>query len=217
MIIVKHLIFNNLITINLFLILLGCNQVQSDLQNLKSKSNDSTKTINEIINKDSLLISFSKNILQDLKEKNIEKLINNVHNSLGLRFSPYINVDTINGQKIIKENISELYKSNKIITWGIFDGSGEPINKTFKEYINKFVYDKDFLNAEQISVNKFISQGNLKNNVQNVFPNCDFVEFYYSSFDKKHEGMDWESLILVLKTENNKPFLVAIIHSQWTI
>jgi len=29
--------------------------------------------------------------------------------------------------------------------------------------------------------------------------------------------MDWESLILVLKTENNKPFLVAIIHSQWTI
>jgi len=217
MIIVKHLIFNNLITINLFLILLGCNQVQSDLQNLKSKSNDSTKTINEIINKDSLLISFSKNILQDLKEKNIEKLINNVHNSLGLRFSHYINVDTINGQKIIKENISELYKSNKIITWGIFDGSGEPINKTFKEYINKFVYDKDFLNAEQISVNKFISQGNLKNNVQNVFPNCDFVEFYYSSFDKKYEGVDWESLILVFKTENNKPFLVAIIHSQWTI
>ncbi len=204
------------------LLFVSCNQAPSDIQNLQNKINDSTKTVienenNSTINKDTILISLSKNILQNLKEKNIEKLINNVSNNLGLRFSPYINIDTINGQKIKKDEISELYKSNKIITWGIHDGSGEPIKSSFIEYSNKFVYDKDFLNAKQISVNKFISKSNLKNNVQNIFPNCDFTEFHFSGFNKKFEGMDWESLILVFKTENNKPFLVAIIHSQWTI
>lgn len=212
--IIIQLILYKLIII---VILTGCNQVPTNLQNVKSKSNDSIKAINEIINKDSLFISLSKNILQNLKERNIEKLFNNVHNSLGLRFSPYINIDTINGQKIIKENILELYKSNKLYTWGIYDGSGEPIKLSFNEYANKFVYDKDFLNAEQISINKFISNSNIKNNVQDIFPNCNFVEFYFDGFDKKYEGMDWESLILVFKTENNKPFLVAIVHSQWTI
>jgi hypothetical protein len=43
------------------------------------------------------------------------------------------------------------------------------------------------------------------------------VEYHFSGFDKKFEGMDWASLKLVFENSNNEWYLVGIVHDQWTI
>lgn len=200
----------------IFLIFVSCNQTTSDTENtLDSTKINNSIYINCISNKDSLLMSTTYNILHNLKNNNILQFINNVNNNYGLIFSPYLYVDTTICEKLSTKEILELNKSNKIITWGVYDGSGDTIKLSFNNYFNKFVYDKDFSIAE-ISINKLNSISNSTNNIKEVFPNCDFVECYLNGFDEKYDGLDWESLIFVFKTDKNKAFLVAIIHSQWT-
>jgi hypothetical protein len=50
-----------------------------------------------------------------------------------------------------------------------------------------------------------------------VYPGCDVVEFFFSGFEKKYEGLDFRALRLVYKTENSKVFLAAIVHDKWTL
>lgn len=79
------------------------------------------------------------------------------------------------------------------------------------------MYDVDFLNAPNISLNKTISSGNSLNNIDSVYGNCTYVEFYFPGFKEKYDGMDWRSLKLVFEKQDNKLFLIGVIHDQWTI
>ena len=51
-----------------------------------------------------------------------------------------------------------------MIVWGDFDGTGDPIKMTLNNYMQRFVYDVDFVKPEKRSVNeiywrwKFIEQ-----------------------------------------------------------
>jgi hypothetical protein len=84
------------------------------------------------------------------------------------------------------------------------------------QYIDKFVYNADFLNAEKTAYNQVIGKGNSLNNLGEVFPNHPFIEYYFSGFDEKYAGMDWTSLRLVFKLHQGNYYLVAIVHDQWT-
>ncbi|MEX2591982.1 MAG: hypothetical protein WD426_04350 [Anditalea sp.] len=106
---------------------------------------------------------------------------------------------------------------NKQVKWGNYDGTGKDILLTPGEYFNKFVYDVDFLNAEQTLVNEMIGEGNSLNNLETVYKGADFTESYFSGFNGKYEGMDWRSLRLVFRRDQGKMFLIAIVHDQWTI
>jgi hypothetical protein len=50
-----------------------------------------------------------------------------------------------------------------------------------------------------------------------VYRGDSYSEFYFPGFDPKYDGMDWRALRLVFKKENEKLYLVGIIHDQWTI
>ena len=86
-----------------------------------------------------------------------------------------------------------------------------------EEYFKKFVYNADFLNAEKTNFDKITGEGNSLNNLEKVYKQDHFTESYFSRFDQKYNGMDWTSLKLVYKIYENKIYLVAIIHDQWTI
>ena len=43
-----------------------------------------------------------------------------------------------------------------------------------------------------------------------------FIDYHFSGFDQKLNGMDWVSLRLVFEKQNGQYFIVAIIHDQWT-
>ena len=96
------------------------------------------------------------------------------------------------------------------------------------EYLDTWVNADNWVNAKEpkqsnrhsngayLSINQFQGFGNSLNNLQDVYPDHNFVEFYYPGTDE-YGGMDWYSLRLVFDDYQGKPYLVAIINDQWTI
>lgn len=168
-------------------------------------------------NIESIVRASSAEVLALLKAKDMEKLSQAVHPDKGVRFSPYGYVNTETDLVFTVNEIRNLQSDHKVYVWGSYDGSGQPIELSFKDYYNKFVYDKDFQNAEETGYNKILGQGNSLINISDVYPDANFVEYYFPGFEPKYEGMDWESLRLVFEKKDSVWYLVGIIHDQWTI
>ena len=185
-----------------------------------SKSTDTnTDSTTVTISKDSQLILLTKAILTDLKNKDYTSFATYIHPTEGVRFSPYAFVDSTFNILLPKDRFETIIKSgaDQKLQWGEMDGTGDPILYTVPEYFDDFVYDADFLNPEKRSVNEFIGGGSMINNLETFYPGADFTESYFSGFDKKYDGMDWKSLRLVFKKVDDKYYLVAVIHDEWTI
>ncbi len=177
----------------------------------KPTSNDTI-----ITNKKETLLSLSQQILKSLKEKNYTEFATFIHPTEGVRFSPYAYV-TNEDIGIKSTDFEKLIAENKKFVWGSYDGTGDTITLTIKEYFNRFVYDKDFANAEKTSFNRIMGKGNSLNNLNDFYKNVDFTEHYFSGFEKKYEGMDWRSLRLVYRDYTGRFYLIGIIHDEWTI
>lgn len=164
------------------------------------------------------IMALSHAVLEALKAKDYQKFAGYFHPDSGVRFSPYAFVEPANDIQLTSEDLLMQLSQNEPLTWGTYDGSGEPITSTVAAYIEKFVYDANFLNAEKTAVDSFIGSGNSLNNLREAYPtNVHFTEHYFSGFDKKYEGMDWRTLRLVWALHEGKYYLVGIVHDQWTI
>jgi len=135
----------------------------------------------------------------------------------GVRFSPYSNINIDKDVVMTPEMIENAYALNRTFVWGSYDGSGEPIDLPFGQYYDMFVYDKDFMNAPDVKYNEIIGQGNTINNLNEAYPDAEFAEYHFPGFNKKYEGMDWESLRLVFEKNSGLYRLVGIVHDAWTI
>jgi len=169
--------------------------------------------------KNTKLTQISKEILNELKNKNYPGISRFIDPAAGIRFSPYCFVDTAKDVHFSKKEYMEivLAPGQAKRKWGESDGTGDPINMTLNEYMQEFVYDVDFLTPERFAVNEFIGTGNTINNLLKAYPGCDFTESYFSGFEEKYDGMDWRSLRLVFKNTGGEFYLVGIIHDEWTI
>ncbi len=152
-----------------------------------------------------------------IKNKDMEGLATYVHPDKGVRFSPYGYVDTKNHLTFTSEQVKGLMEDDEEYTWGVYDGTGDPIKLTFREYYNKFVYDVDFANAAVIGNNHVVGAGNTLINYDEAYPDARFVEFHFPGFEAQYEGLDWRSLRLFFEEKDNTWYLVGIVHDQWTI
>ena len=193
----------------------GLNRKTDSLLQAK-RSGDSIQLIRR---KDSILLKLTQGILLTLKNKNYSAFANYIHPVSGIRFSPYGYIDTIHHIRFSRQKfMAQAGKADReMIVWGSFDGTGDPIRMTLHNYMQRFVYDVDFLKPEKRSVNEIIGGGNSLNNLDSVYKDCDFTESYFSGFEKKYEGHDWRTLRLVFKERNRRFFLVGIVHDEWTI
>ncbi|WP_141502690.1 hypothetical protein [Paenibacillus luteus] len=155
-------------------------------------------------------------ILLALKQSDMTTLNAYIHPEKGLLFSPYAHIDT-SSAKVFQASGLPPFTDSTVYNWGAYDGSGEPISLTFKQYYEKFVYDKDFLASESVGADEIKGEGNMLVNIKEIFPGSFVMDYYFSGFDEQDAGMDWESLILVLEELNGAWYLSAIVHSQWTI
>lgn len=204
------------------LLIIGCNnqsgksKIETTLVQDSLWRDSSQKKVIQV-KKDSDIVIFSKQVLTSLKNKNYQQFIQFIHPVLGVRFSPYGYIDTSDDVVIQHDKLLEKIEQNSKINWGTYDGKGDRIYLTVKEYFKKIVYNADFLNAEKQSLNKMIGGGNSLNNLVTIYKDCDFTESYFSGFEKKYEGMDWCCLRLVFKKYQDKVYLVGIVNDQWTI
>lgn len=156
-------------------------------------------------------------ILQILKEKKYKEITQYIHPELGIRFSPYGYVNVKDHLHFTREEFAKQLNENQTLVWGYSDGKGEPIRLDTEGYFSKYVYNANYIEAEKQSYNEIIESGNSLINMDEVYPDSDFVEYHFSGFEDRFFGMDWCSLRLVFKFHHRKPYLVAIIHDEWTI
>ncbi|MDF2670087.1 MAG: hypothetical protein K0R67_2393 [Paenibacillus sp.] len=164
-----------------------------------------------------LISERSAEVIAAIKAKDMKKLATYVHPELGVRFSPYTYVDMKNNLVFKAAQLTNLLTDPTEHNWGEHDGSGDSIKLTFASYYDKYVYNHDFATPEKISYNESIAKGNMINNTRTVYPTSIVVEYYFSGFDKKFEGLDWAGLKLVFENQNNQWYLVGIVHDQWTV
>ncbi len=186
----------------------GCSQKPIDKNETPAKNNSPASNN---------IISVAMDVMELIKAKDMNTLSQYVHPTSGVRFTPYFFVDAQTDQVFTPSQAAGLMQDTQVITWGVYDGSGEPINLKFSDYYDKFIYDKDFVNPEIIGNNVAVGSGNMIDNVAEIYPNGHFIEFHFSQFDPQYEGIDWESLRLVFEQHNNTWYLVGVIHGQWTI
>ncbi len=157
----------------------------------------------------------SQQAIKSLKEKDMDNLYQIIWADW-LIFSPYNNINTWN-KKISKEDIKNLFLDTQVINRWDYDWSWEPINLTFKEYFNQFVYDVDFSIAPEKIINKVVQRWNIINNIKDFYPNSQTIEYYFSWFDSQYEWIDRRSLTLIFNKVWNNLYLIGISHWQRTI
>jgi len=156
-------------------------------------------------------------ILTALKNKDMAALASYVHPEEGLRFTPYSYIDPSSDKHFDASQIAGLMQDTMVYNWGAYDGTGDPIDLTFVDYYDKFVYDEDFLTAPYVVFNQVLQRGNSINNIEDIYPQGVSVEYHFSGFDEQYGGMDWKSLKPVFEQYGTDWYLVGIIHEQWTI
>jgi hypothetical protein len=162
-------------------------------------------------------------IIQTIAVKDLDALSQFVHPQQGVRFSPYPYVLTgSEGEGTANlvfsaAELPSLFGDPTVYQWGIFDGSGAPIEMTFSAYWARFVYDADFARPQVIGFGEAIGQGNTINNIPQVYPQGVMIEYHFRNFVPAYEGLDWRSLRLVLEPYEGEWYLVGIVHAEWTI
>jgi hypothetical protein len=162
------------------------------------------------------VVGLAFDLVNVLKTRDMTTLSHYVHPQAGLRFSPYSYIKD-SDQVFNPVQVAGLWDDSTVYLWGNYDGTGEPINLTFADYYAKFVYDVDFTDAPQVSLNHRLGTGNSIDNSQEFYPGSMIVEFHFPGFDPQYNGMDWRSLRLVFMQDGGTWYLAGIIHDQWTI
>lgn len=186
-------------------------ELKEELNILKSDQGDNA--LGGLSN--SLLISGAQ-VIELIKERDMEGLEQYVHPSKGVRFTAYPNINLAEDQVFQADELAGVLESPEIYIWGDYDGSGDPIEFNFSDYYDQFIYDVDFANPHQIGNNVILGEGNLIDNVAEAYSGASFLEFYFSGFNSEYEGMDWKSLKLVFEEEEGLWYLVGVVHGQWT-
>ncbi len=129
----------------------------------------------------------------------------------GLRLSPYACVDPATDQVLTAQQLATVPTDTATYIWGSWDGSGDPISMTPAEYWARFVNDWSFAMAPEIGLNTLISTGLAVENLTEVYPESQFVDFFVPSADPINDGLDWKGLRLVFTEEDGSWKLAATI------
>ncbi|MDB5034685.1 MAG: hypothetical protein JWQ98_1926 [Chlorobi bacterium] len=155
-------------------------------------------------------------VLRALKSGNMAQLAAFVHPVKGLRFSPYVGMDSTRDLVFRSNQLAGLSSGKKRYSWGTYDGPEESPRLTFRQYYRRFVYDHDYLRAKRIGYNdEAFGHSTIANNIPEFYPRGIAVEYNFPGFNPKFDGMDWKSLWLIFEQEGGTWYLVGIAHDEW--
>jgi len=153
-------------------------------------------------------------VLEYISNDDFNSLSQVIHPEFGIVFSPCATIDLSTDRRFSVEQISVLDTNSNVYIWGVHNGGGEPIRLTPAEYFEEFVQAELHLNSPIIGVNQIIRSGNALENMTDIFPNIEFVDFHIPG-DENGDGHDWRSLRLGFEEYEGYLKLVSIIHSTW--
>ena len=164
------------------------------------------------------VLQVAKQVVEAFNAKDGKKLAFLAHPEKGVRFSTSAYVDVASDVVISRAQIETFWTDSKIYTWGLADGTGDPINMTPNQYCREYIMNRDFLKPTSINVNNDQATGNTRNNAAVVYPNGTRVEYYIKpTTGEDRAELDWAALRLVFERSGGSWFLVGVIHDEWTI
>lgn len=185
--------------------------LNQEILTLKAENRDLKESL-----KEETFIEAAVGIMAMVRDEDWEALSARIHPDMGVRFSAYDHV--VEDDLVFSAaEIAAFGQTEGTLDWGIFDGTGDPILATRRDYYKRFVYDADFFSAPVIGRNTRVSYGNLINNVAEFYPDAVWIEFHFPQIDPQYMGMDWRSLTLVLESVDGIYYLVGVVHGEWTI
>ena len=155
----------------------------------------------------------AQEVLALLAKKDVGKLASFVHPELGVSFSPYGFISKAS-RKFKIEELASLWKNKQKFFWGLYNGSGKPIRRTFPEYFKRFVCDRDY-SCSLIAYN-VVQRTDMFVNIFEVYPRSIVVDHLFLA-TPEFEEMDWRALRLVFTEFQGEWYLVHIVHDEWTI
>ena len=164
------------------------------------------------------LTAIAFDILNDIKGGDYRSLSKKVHPSYGLLFSPCSTITLSTNKCFSTDQVSAFSADNNVYVWGVYSGSGEPIELTPADYIAEFVFDRDYTNADVVGVNHVVKSGNALENITEVFPEIMYVDFHFPCSDKNAaDNTSWSSLRLGFEEFDGSLRLTVILHSEWAV
>jgi len=164
------------------------------------------------------LTALAFSVLELIRDGDFVALSRIAHPEFGVVFSPSPTVALSTDRRFSVEQIAALGGDNNVYVWGICNGSGEPIDMTPYEYFSEFVLAKDYSDAPIVGINRVVKSGNALENITDVFPDVQFIEFHMPGGGKDTaDELGWSSLRLGFEKYDGRLWLTLILHSKWTV
>lgn len=156
-------------------------------------------------------------VMSLIKDKDMAALSAYVHPTKGLRFTPYVHINSTFDQVFTPQEVAGLPGNTTEYDWGYYYGTPveTKILLDFNDYYDEFIYDEDFLNANIIGVNAVVSYGVMIDNIFDEYPEAEYLEFYIIT-SQDNNNIYWRSLKVAFEEVAGEYKLIGIIHGQWT-
>ncbi len=153
-------------------------------------------------------------VLDALVRKDFMKLASFVREE-GLTVSPYVMIDG-GDVRLSRAEVENCATSPQVRHWGEKDGTGDPIVLTCGRYFDEFLRNVDYRQADEVLYNEPRQRGNEINNNHEFAPDGIVVELHIRGTRDLME-MDWKSLRLIFRNDDQGLSLIAITRDVWTI
>jgi hypothetical protein len=159
----------------------------------------------------------AREVVAALQRRDIDSLARLAHPTKGIRFTPYTRVDPVTDRRFTPAQMTAQWPKPDSLLWGSFDGTGDPMRLSFRQYFDKFVYDFDAVRAPRVARDSApMGIGNSIYNLPEAYPGATIIEFNSPGTDPQYGGMDWRSLWIVLERVGEEHRVVGIVHGSWT-
>lgn len=158
-----------------------------------------------------------------LEGKDYNTLATLAHPAKGIRFSINGKVEKDIDIVLTKAELENSGIGKKTYTWGVEDGSDEPMVKTVDDFMVRF--QKDFENPTRDGWNERVTGYGIKEQTQkavkvieggeSLYAESEFVEYFFEG-DSELE-FDWNSYIFIFELYEGKYYLVGVLHNYWLI
>ena len=162
------------------------------------------------------------NVMKYLEESEWEQLAKHVHEDHGLLVSLYAKIDQ-NDIVLKKEQVASIGTDAEMYNFGNDFLTSQSYVMTPKELIQNVLmrYEQGPNEGKEIEYQEtafntsHVKNATIENNINEIYPEAFFVEFYSPSDDEQLESQ-WQALRLVFQKERRHWYLVAIVRDVHT-